>query len=47
MYTLHSQGLSILAKELTVADRIMQSSSNELSTLVSDSIKCKQSKSNT
>ena len=32
-------GLSTLAKELTVPSRVMQSSSNELSTSVSDSVK--------
>ena len=37
--TLPSRGLSNLAKELTAATRVMQSSSNELSTLVSDSAK--------
>ena len=35
-----------LAKELMVTARVMQSSSNELSTLVSDSVKCKQTKVN-
>ena len=34
---LTSWGLSNLVKELTAATRIMQSSSNKLSTLVSDS----------
>ena len=34
-----------MAKELTAATRVMQSSSNEMSTLVSDSAKCKQNKS--
>ena len=32
--------------ELTAATRVLQSSSNELSTLVSDSVKCKQVKAN-
>ena len=36
------RGLSILAKELTTATRVTQSSSNELSTPVSVSVKCKQ-----
>ena len=34
-----SRGLSTLAKEVTAATRIMQSSSNELSTLVSGKAK--------
>ena len=34
---LPSRGLNILAKKLTVATRVMHSSSNELSTLASDS----------
>ena len=33
-----------LAKQLMVATHIMQSSSNKLSTSVSDSVKCKQKK---
>ena len=37
IYTLSSRGLSTLAKELTAATRVMQSSSNELGTVVSDS----------
>ena len=45
--TLPSQGLSTLAKELTADIRVMQSSSNELSTLVSDGTKCKQTKADT
>ena len=36
--------LSTLAKELTAAARMMQSSSNELSTLVSGKAKYKQTK---
>ena len=36
-----------LAKELTVATHVMQISSNDLSTPVSDSAKCKQTKANT
>ena len=35
-------GLSTLAKELKATTRVLQSSSNELSTPVSDSVKCKQ-----
>ena len=46
-YTLPPAGLSTFPKELTVATRVMQSSSNELSTPVSDSAKCKQMKLNT
>ena len=42
IYTLPSK-----AKELTAATHIMQSSSNKLSTSVSDSTKCKQTKVNT
>ena len=42
-----SQGLSSLGKELTAATCIMQSSSNELSTLVSSKAKCKQTKATT
>ena len=45
IYTLASRGLSTL--ELTAATSVMQSSSNELSTLVSDSAKSKQTKANT
>ena len=37
----------ILAKELTVATRVMQSSSNEISTPVFDLVKCKQKEVNT
>ena len=37
IYTLPSRGLSTLAKELKAATRVMQSSFNEVSTLVSDS----------
>ena len=37
-----SRGLSTLAKELTAATRVMQSSSNEFSNLVPESKKCKQ-----
>ena len=40
------QGLSTLAKELTVASRVMQSSSNELSTSVADRNKSKPLKVN-
>ena len=39
--------LSNLAKEFTAATRIMQSSSNELSTPVSGKAKCKQTKATT
>ena len=46
MYALLSVGLSTIVKELTAATRIMQSSSNELSTLVSESTKYKQTKAN-
>ena len=42
-----SQGLSTLAKISTVATRVMPNSSNELSSSVSDSIKCEQKKVNT
>ena len=38
------RGLSTLAKELTVATHVMQSSFNELRTSVSDSVKCKRTK---
>ena len=41
IYTLPSRGLSTLMKELTAATCVMQSSSNEVSTLVSDSLKYK------
>ena len=37
-------GLSTLEKELTAATRIMLSSPNELSTPISDCVKCKQTK---
>ena len=40
------RGLITLATELTAATRIMQSSSNEFSTLVSDNANCKQTKAN-
>ena len=40
-------GLSILAEDLMAATRIMQFSSNEFSTPVSDSAKCKHTKANT
>ena len=40
-------GLSTLGKELKAAARVLQSSSNELSTPVSDSVKYKQTKVNT
>ena len=46
-YILLSRGLSTLAKTLTTATRTTQSSSNELSTPVSDSAKCEQTKDNT
>ena len=42
-----SRVLSTLAKELTTATCLMQSSFNDLSTLVSHSAKCKQTKANT
>ena len=41
------EGLSTLAKELTATTRIMQNSSNELSTLISGKAKCKQMKATT
>ena len=41
------QGLSTPAKELTAATHVMQSSSNELSILVSVKAKCKQMKTTT
>ena len=44
IYTLLSWGMSTLAKGLTAATRVMLSSSNELSTLVSVKAKCKQTK---
>ena len=47
IYTLPSQGLSTQVKELTAATCVMQSSSNEKSTLVSDNTKCKQAKATT
>ena len=47
IYTTLDVGLSILVKELAVATRVMQSSSNELSTSGSDSVKCKQTEVNT
>ena len=37
MFTLPSRGLSTLAKELTAATRVIQSTSKDLSTLVSSS----------
>ena len=40
------RGLSTLAKELTVATSVMQISSNEWSTSVSDNVKCKQKEVN-
>ena len=39
IYTLSAQGLTTLAKELTVAYCVMQNSSNEMSTPLSDSRK--------
>ena len=47
IYTLPSQGLSTLPMELTAATRVMQNSSNELSTRVFDSAIFKQTKANT
>ena len=47
IYTLPSQGLTTLTKGLTAATRVIQSSSNELSTLASDCAKCYQTKANT
>ena len=46
LYTLPSQDLSTRAKALTAGTRVMRSSSNELSSLVSDSAKCKQTEAN-
>ena len=43
----HTREWSILAKELTAATCLMQSSSNELITSVSDSVKCKRAKVDT
>ena len=43
-YTLLSQGLSTLTKDLTDSTRVKQISSNEFSTPISDSVKCKQTK---
>ena len=40
-------GLRTLTKELTVANRVIQSFSKELSTSFSDSVKCKQKEVNT
>ena len=40
-------GLSTLVKVLTVNTRVMQSSSNELSASISNSVKCKQKEVNT
>ena len=42
-----SRGFGSLAKKLMAATRIMQSSSNELSTQVSGKAKCKQAKATT
>ena len=47
IYTLPTGVLSTLAKELTVVIRLMQSSSKELSTLVSGKAKCKQTSATT
>ena len=47
IYMLPSWGLSILLKKLTAVTHVMQSSSNELSTLVSGKAKCKQMKAKT
>ena len=47
IYTLSPRGLSTVGKELKAATRVMQSSSNELSSPVSDSVKCKQTKVDT
>ena len=47
IYKLLTRGLSTLAKELIVDSRIMQSFSDELSTLVSGEAKCKQAKATT
>ena len=47
VYTLSSRVLRTLAKELTAATRVIRSSSNEFSTALSDSAKCKQTKDNT
>ena len=44
---LPSEGLSTMAKGLMPATRIIQSCSNELSTLVSSKAKCKQTKATT
>ena len=46
IYAPHT-GLSTLAKELTAATRVLQSSSNEPSTLVSSKEKCKPTKTTT
>ena len=43
---LQSLQFSTLAKELTASTRVMQSSSDELRTPVSNSAKCKQKKAN-
>ena len=43
VYLLYAyMGLSTLEKELTVSTRVMQTSSNKLSTLVHVNVKCKQ-----
>ena len=47
MCTLPFRGLSTLAKEWTAATHVIESPSNELRTLVSDSAKYKQTKTNT
>ena len=47
IYTPLPKGLSNLLKELTVATCVIQDSTNELSTSVSDSVKCKQMEVNT
>ena len=39
--------MCVLTKELMVTTHVMQSSLNELSTLVADSVKCKQMKVDT
>ena len=47
IYTLSYQKLSTLVKELMAVTCVMQSSSNNLNSLVSDNAKCKQMKVNT
>ena len=47
IHTHYTHVLSTLVKELTATTNVMQSSSNELCALESESAKCRQSKANT